>query len=132
MSAFSRLQATICQRGIDQLLRDNSGIRQALVATSDGFEIVTAPPHTAETAAQLAAMSSSMLALAEAMVREARLSTCNDVLVDCEAGRLMLLSVPLQDTQFVLCVASGNDTTLGHVLSSARLCAQEISRRLQT
>ena len=133
MSAFTRLQAVICQRSIDQLMKDNPGIFLAVVATTDGFEVVSAPVRVDEggEASRLAAMSSSMLALAEAMVREADLSICNDVLVDCAAGRLLLLSVPVSDARFVLCVGARGDTTLGHVLAAGRLCAEEMSKRLQ-
>jgi predicted regulator of Ras-like GTPase activity (Roadblock/LC7/MglB family) len=134
VSAFSKLQAAICQRSIDQLLKDTAGIMRAVVATTDGFEVVHAPQLAEESGdggARLAAMSSSMLALAEAMAKEGNLTECNDVLVDCSDGRMLLLSVPAQEARFVLCVAASSSSTLGHVLAAARLCAQEMSRKLK-
>ncbi len=132
MSAFPNLKAAIAQRAIDQLFNDTSGIKRIVFATTDGFEIVHAPLMVeSDGGARLAAMSSSMLALAEAMAREGNLSTCNDVLVDCSEGKLLLLSVPTSEARFVLCVVAGSHSTLGHILVASRLCAQELSRKLQ-
>src|SRR6185436_17858229 len=80
---FARRAA--CQALIDQLVAGQQQITGALVSTVDGFEIAARLGSTIS-AAKLAAMTSSLLALGEAVSIEGGVENCMNVVIEASAG----------------------------------------------
>src|SRR5262245_59612016 len=64
----------------------------AVLASGDGFEIA-AHPRGLTAAQRLAAMSSSLQALSEAMAREAGLVKIRNLIIECDGGTVIVLGV---------------------------------------
>lgn len=118
----------VCQELIEALVATHSEITGALVSSVDGFEIAATLPQS-RSAAKLAAMSSSLVALGEAVSTEGGVDGCVNVVIEAESGRLMLMDIP-GSTRNLLTVICDNSSTLGHVLWAVRECSRELSRRM--
>ena len=81
----------------------------------DGFEIA-ASLDSSLSAAKLSAMTSSLLALSEAISRESALGVSRDMVIDAERGRLLLMEIPTNESRLLLTVLCDNAVTLGQVL----------------
>ena len=124
-----RTERALCQRQIEALRTSVPQISGALVSTVDGFDIAaTLPP--ALSAAKLAAMTSSLLALGDAVSDESGMSSCINVLIEGTAGRILLMDIPNRHRKLLLTVLCGNEAILGQVLWAARQCAQDTGQRI--
>ena len=65
----TRLLQAVCQSVVESLVSQTSGIDSAAIVTGDGFEVASVL-RSGLSAEKLAAMSSSQLALSEAMASE--------------------------------------------------------------
>lgn len=117
-----------CQALIDALVAEHCEITGALVCSVDGFEIAASLPQ-ALSAAKLAAMTSSLVALGEAVSAEGGVEGCLNVVIEAQAGRLLLMDIP-GSSRHLLTVICDNSSTLGHVLWAVRECSKELSLRM--
>lgn len=129
MAVLGRTERAMCQKHVEQLLSTAPGVIGVLVCSVDGFEVASRlrPPLTSE---RLSAMTSSQLALGEALCGETGAGACLNVVIEAEAGRLLMLSVPTRRRRLLLTVLCEHDSVLGSALWAARTCAQDIGRRL--
>jgi uncharacterized protein len=125
----SRSQIMVYLKHIDAMIRQEPEIRGALVSTIDGFEIAARLEENLSTA-KVSAMTSSLLALAEAMCVEGAVGDCRDLVIDAGNGRILLMDVPHPAQKLVLTVLCSNKVTLGQVLWGARVCRQELGAQL--
>ncbi len=126
---LGRTGTAVCQKEIDALITNHPGINGVLVSTIDGFDVASTIRGT-QSPAKLAAMTSSLLALGEAISSESAVGDCRDIVIDASQGRVLLMDVPHATRKLLLTVIGDNVETLGQVLWAARECRQEFSRRL--
>ncbi len=122
------LQAA-CQDALDALVSQTAGVGSAAVVTGDGFEVASVL-HADLSVEKLAAMTSSLLALSEAVASEMGMSRCRYVIVDTESGAVVTLRVPTRGHDLLMCVLCGDGVSLGSVLYAARDSARALARRL--
>jgi len=96
----------------------------AVLARTDGFELASVTRSTISPS-RLSAVASSMLALGQASLRETRLGTSDNLLIEGSAGKLLLMSV---SGERVLAIVAGESTVSGKLLWAARACAAELAR----
>lgn len=118
-----------CLACISELVEGHTDVAGALVSTVDGFP-VAARLQQPEAAARLAAMSSSLVAVAEAISRDAQAGECRDMVIDASEGRILLMDVPQPAGKLLLMVLCTPTATLGQVLWAARHCRLDMSARL--
>ncbi|NIR29193.1 MAG: hypothetical protein GWN84_07730 [Gammaproteobacteria bacterium] len=106
------------------LLDSCAGSLAALVATDDGF--VVAEAFKREMAVKsLAAITSSLMGLAESMVKETDQWPCRNVVIEADNGNIVSLRVA---DQRVLTAIASKETSLGMLLSAAKACAETLNR----
>jgi predicted regulator of Ras-like GTPase activity (Roadblock/LC7/MglB family) len=130
MTPLTENEKAACQTALVDLVNTTSGVEAALLASPDGFEVVSATRTRAIDGPRLAAMSSSMIALGTAMASDLKLDVCRNMHIEAGQGVVLLLTVPCTRTGLVLSALAPKDTTLGLVLVAARACAQVIAKRL--
>jgi len=110
---------------LEAFVAANSDVAYAVLTTSDGFEVAAHPkkPLTQK----LAAMSSSLQALSEAISREAGLSNARNLVIEAESGTIVVLGLPGTAPRMSLAIVSGNSETLGHLLWAARNCCAALA-----
>lgn len=104
------------------------GVRCAVVSSVDGFALAVAngAPGSGE---RLAAMTSSMLALAAAIGRELAIGELESLLADASHGKVAMLAIPA-DPPLLLMAACERDVLSGTVLWAARACSADIALAL--
>jgi uncharacterized protein len=107
-------------RHLEAFVASNTSIAYAVLTTSDGFEVAAHPrrPLTQK----LAAMSSSLQALSEAITREAGLANSRNLVIEAETGTIIVLGLGGAGRRMSLAVISNNSETLGRMLWAARNC----------
>jgi predicted regulator of Ras-like GTPase activity (Roadblock/LC7/MglB family) len=101
------------------------GLLGSLVATGDGFE-VAAFSDGSYTVSKLAAMSSAMHGLGSAVVKEAGLQGCRDVIVDSLGGKIVFMSIPGTSEELLLMAISDQRAPFGQLLLGCRKCCVAI------
>jgi predicted regulator of Ras-like GTPase activity (Roadblock/LC7/MglB family) len=120
---------TRCQAHLDALRREHREITGTLLSTMDGFEVAASvdagiSPH------KMAAMTSSLLALAEAVSRESSVGQCRDLVIESSAGLVLMMDVPSTTQQSVLTVLCADAAVLGRIRWAARNAREAIAQAL--
>lgn len=118
-----------CQAQLDELRHEHHGVAGTLLSTMDGFE-VAASVGDQIAPNKLAAMASSLLALAEAVSREAAVGQCRDLVIESSAGLVLLMDVPSTTHKAVLTVLCTEAAVLGRVRWAARKAREAIAQAL--
>lgn len=122
-------RAAICHDHLEAMVRDTAGIDSAAIVTGDGFELAAVLRHDVS-GNKLAAMSSSLLALSEAVVEELKMRGCRNVIVEGEGGTVVMIRVPASGSDLLMSVLCRESAVLGSVLYAARMCAARVGVQL--
>ena len=117
--------SSLCKVHLQAFVSATSGVTAAIVATSDGFEVASVL-HSSLSPEKMAAMTSSILALGEAVLAEAGLVDCQNVVIESHGGLIVMLSVGDPDGELLLSVITDGNAMLGQVLWAARRCCQTV------
>jgi uncharacterized protein len=117
--------AVRCEVYLRRFIATTSGVNAALVVTSDGFEVASVL-HSSLSPDKIAAMTSSMLALGEAVLGEANLNNCKNVVIESESGLIIMLSIGDPTKELLLSVITNGHAMLGQVLWAARACCERV------
>lgn len=110
--------AIIAVRQLESFVAENSSVAYAVLTTADGFEVAAYPPKPVTQ--KLAAMSSSLQALSEAISREAGLINSRNLVIEAETGTIVVMGVAGLNPRMSLAIVSNNSETLGRLLWAAR------------
>ncbi|HEX4870821.1 MAG TPA: roadblock/LC7 domain-containing protein [Nevskiaceae bacterium] len=102
------------------------GVQGIVLASSDGFEIDCLATRSGA-ASRLAAIASSLLALGQAALRELGFAGSGTVLIQNEAGHILLLEGRYRDRTLVLCTVAGPSAVTGTLLWAARECLASLT-----
>ncbi|MCG8464278.1 MAG: roadblock/LC7 domain-containing protein [Xanthomonadales bacterium] len=119
-----------CQSCIDSLYGRLSELKFLLLATTDGFEVAAAGDISQDDYSRMSAMASSLLSLSQAIVKDAELPACQDVIVDGVDGKILVLAVPGQQPDLLLMGVGNAQSALGGLIFNLRATAQEIRAAL--
>lgn len=124
-SRFNPKLVEACQQHLQALVSHTPGVTSAAVASSDGFQ-VAAVFNREISANKLAAMTSSIHALGEAVVAESLLKKCLNVLIEAESGKVIMLAISHTDHHLLLTVIANENSVLGQLLWAAKNCCDRI------
>jgi predicted regulator of Ras-like GTPase activity (Roadblock/LC7/MglB family) len=111
---------------LDNLLATVPALTGAVLSRSDGFEVLSRT-RAEVPVSRLSALSSSMVALSQAALREVGMhGGGGSVLVEGQDGKLLLLEVPLRGRPMVLAAIGGPDLITGTLLWAARDCVRQL------
>lgn len=119
-----------CQSCIDALQQRLSELKFLLLATTDGFEVAVAGDISEEDYSRMSAMASSLLSLSQAIVKDAALPACQDVIVDGVDGKILILAVPGQQPDLLLMGVGDANSALGSLIFNLRATAHEVRTAL--
>lgn len=118
-----------CQAHLDELRHEHQGVAGTLLSTTDGFEVAASVgEHISPN--KLAAMASSLLALAEAVSREGAVGQCRDLVIESSAGLVLLMDVPSATHKAVLTVLCTEVAVFGRIRWAARNTREAIAQAL--
>jgi predicted regulator of Ras-like GTPase activity (Roadblock/LC7/MglB family) len=118
-----------CQVHLDALRGELREVAGTLLSTTDGFE-VAASVGSQISPKKMAAMTSSLLALAEAVSRESSVGQCRDLVIESSAGLVLMMDVPSTSRRSVLTVLCTEPAMLGRIRWAARNAREAIAQAL--
>ena len=123
------INVDICKSHLKAFVDTTNDVTGALISTSDGFEVAgrVRDPISVK---KMAAMTSSLLALAEAICRESATGSCNDLVAEATDGTVLMMDIPNNKRKLLLTVICSSGVTLGSALWAARNTRQAIGRDL--
>jgi len=120
----------VAQGSLQEFVDANSAVQLAVLTSGDGFE-VAAHPRGLPAAQRLAAMSSSLQALSEAIVREAGLGRARNLIIESDSGTIVVLGIATPSSRLSLAVVASGNEILGRLLWASRSCGASLERSLQ-
>jgi len=111
---------------IRQLMNTLYGMRGCVISTEDGF--LVAAHMLGESSAKLSAIASSIAALGVVAGDENKLGTCNSMVVEAEAGAIVIAQARRPDVTLVLSLVANKDAILGQLLYAARDAARQLEQ----
>jgi uncharacterized protein len=117
---FSDDTLLVAKTHCERLLKNVQGLTAVLLATADGFDVVSAVESGLKPA-RLAALASSISAIGQVVSLEGSLGHSKRITIDGEFGFVLVSAIDRQDVSLVLILVSDNEALLGqlHVSASA-------------
>ena len=113
------------QAAINVIIQQVKGAKAVVISTGDGFEVAAHAENNAQVS-RMSAMASSLSALGVLAGEESRLGSCKNILIEAEAGILLILQVQSEHDTWIMSVIAGNDAVVGQVLFFARQAASNL------
>lgn len=95
----------IAKDQINDVLMNVKGVDFIMICSSDGFELEIISRRDAFNSSKLAAVSSSILAMVSAFLKEIELIGCQSITLDAENGKAILTAVPSEKNPMVIVTA---------------------------
>jgi predicted regulator of Ras-like GTPase activity (Roadblock/LC7/MglB family) len=127
---FSPDVVAAAHRQLEEFVAANTEVTLAVLTSGDGFEIA-AHPRDLPMAQRIAAMSSSLQALSEAIVREAGLNKSRNLIIETDGGTIVVLGIANTTPRLSLAVVASGNEILGRLLWASRNCCTQLERGLQ-
>lgn len=113
------------QASLERFLRDFDQVDGAVLATGDGLLIASAAGSDSIEPDAIAAMSASMLALADTLVGQAGRAYADNLISEAESSTLVILHAG----ELILTVVGRPNVNVGMILTAARRTANAIGVR---
>ena len=123
---LSGLARALAQREAQQFVDEVDGVTAVVVATIDGFDVVSAMRQGIEPG-RIAAMASSIAAISAVVSQEAGLGKNKSVTIDTDSGFAMVYSVPREDADLVVNIIANGNAMLGQVAYRAAEFARNLT-----
>lgn len=123
--------ASSAQRHLEDLVAAHDSIQLAVLTSGDGMEIAAHPKRQVGLTQRIAAMSSSLQALAAALAKESGLANGRSVIIESEGGAILVLGVASPGLSASLSVIASTGASLGHLLWAARGCCAALEKSLR-
>jgi predicted regulator of Ras-like GTPase activity (Roadblock/LC7/MglB family) len=120
--------AAAAQKALSRLAQNCPGLKWATVATKDGAEVAS---HGSSADEKLSVRTGTMHALADGIVGEAELGSCNDIILAAARGRIVIQGLQGAASELVLAAMTTPQTSLGLLLNCCSTASKEISAALE-
>lgn len=113
------------QAAVERLMGELQGVKAAVIATEDGFELAARMENTARVA-RLSALASSLAALGALAGEESELGICDNVSIEAANGHLVMVQARHHEANLIISLVTGREAVLGQVLYLAKLVARQL------
>ena len=120
--------AAAAQKALSRLAQNCPGLKWATVATKAGAEVASRGSSADE---KLSVMTGTMHALADGIVGEAELGSCNDIILAAARGRIVIQGLQGAANHLVLAAMTSPQTSLGLLLNCCNTASKEIGAMLE-
>jgi len=124
--ALTETSREACTAALDDLMRRCEGVSAVMLAFRDGRPYVDRM-RDASARGKFAAMSSSLVALGQSVLREVAAGSLDHVLVEGSDGKFVVSSIPGSGGLLIIAVLAQRDARLGLVLGHAKTCSLAVA-----
>ncbi|MEO0973940.1 MAG: roadblock/LC7 domain-containing protein [Pseudomonadota bacterium] len=121
---------TIIKSITDVVVQSERGMLGVMVSTSDGFPVCHSAAREFSDPQRLAAISSSLVALADTSAHTADIGSSECLVVEGAGGRVVLYALPNIKPRLLLTVLMTKNSNLGSTIYLARTTAARIASAL--
>jgi uncharacterized protein len=107
------------QAALENLVSQVGGVIAAVISTTDGFEVASRVQNTAQVS-KLAAMSSSISAIAEVVGDESGVGAQKSIVIDAEDGYVVMVNIAHSQFPMILNIIARKSAVLGQITYFAR------------
>ena len=111
---------------INNIINNARGVHFIMVCSTDGFELTSVYKRGQYNNSKLAAVSSSILGMVSAFIKEIHLVGCQNITLEAENGKAILASVSAQNHPMIIVALTDKDILLGQVLYMLKAATQSI------
>jgi predicted regulator of Ras-like GTPase activity (Roadblock/LC7/MglB family) len=129
--AVSTESVGVAQLHLEELVSANVSIKLAVLTSGDGMEIAAHPKRQVGLTQRIAAMSSALQALAAALAKESGITGSRSVIIESEAGAILVLGVASPGLSASLSIIASTGASLGHLLWAARTWCTALEKCLR-
>jgi predicted regulator of Ras-like GTPase activity (Roadblock/LC7/MglB family) len=129
--AFPTDGASAAQLHLEEFVSANESVKLVVLTSGDGMEIAAHPKRREGVTQRIAAMSSSLQALATALAKESGLGGNRSVIIESEGGAILVLGIASPGLSASLSVVAANSASLGHLLWACRGCCAALGKSLR-
>lgn len=122
MLEVTEKEAAACQKDLEDLINKFDSVAGSVLATPDGLHIASAVRIDEIQTDAVAAMSASLLSLADALAGQAGRAFADNVISEAESSTLVILHAG----EMILTVIGKAGMNIGMVLSAARATAKKL------
>ena len=127
--SLSKTALEAIRRQLMQFGEASPGIQLAVLSTADGFEIASfLAPGADAVAARVAAMTSSLTAIGDAITRETGLHGSRNLIIESDNGIVLMVSLRDAKPKMALAIVANKQAILGHLLWATRNTGAAIER----
>lgn len=125
MSHFSEALKASIQRDCERLVQQQDGVKAAVIASLDGFDVASATSGAGVDPSRIAAMASSISAIGGVVSHEALIGEAQSVTVKTQSGFLYLSNLSIDGELYILSLICDSEALLGRII----LESNALSRR---
>ncbi len=111
---------------VDQIM-GHVGVIAVVISTTDGFDVAARVESTAKVS-NLAALGSSIAAIASAVTEESRVGGVESLAIGAADGHVLVVGVAHPQHPLTVNVVAQKSAVLGQVLYATRQCALDLAR----
>jgi uncharacterized protein len=115
------------ERALDELVSQVSGVIAAVISTTDGFEVAGKVQNSAQIS-KLAAMSSSISAIAAVVGDESGIGVQQSIIIEASAGYVVMVDIARTNPPMILNVIAQKTAVLGQITYFAKQTARLIEQ----
>lgn len=121
-----------CETALENFMSETSGVKNVLLATTDGFQVATSSSGDSQHSADnLAAVGSSLFALGASLAGEFQLGTSRSITIDSDKGKIYICSIDGGEGKaLILLLEATQQAMLAHILHGSRKLVEAIGKRL--
>lgn len=97
-----------------------SGVYFVMLCSTDGFELISLQKRKSFNTSKLAAVSSSILAMISAFLKEIQLIGCQSITLDAENAKAVLTSIQSRSQPLILVTLAEQEVLLGQLLHALK------------
>ena len=102
------------QKEVEKIAKEVNGIKAIVIATVDGFDIVSTSLDDTDPK-RIAAMASSISAISHVVAQEAGLGYGKNIIINTTNGFIVVQNVKFQDYEIVINIVAKDSAILGQV-----------------
>ncbi len=104
----------VVQKEVENIAKEVNGIKAIVIATIDGFDIISTSLDDTDPK-RIAAMASSISAISHVVAQEAGLGYGKNIIINTTNGFIVVQNVKFQDYEIVINIVAKDSAILGQV-----------------
>ena len=128
MPQLSAAFKILIQRDCERLVSQQDGVKAAVIASLDGFDVASATSGPGVDPSRIAAMASSISAIGGVVSHEALIGDAQSVTVKTQSGFLYLSNLIIDAEPYILSLICNSEALLGRIMLESNALSRKYAQ----